>query len=423
MIKVVKKNKVLSREELEALEKNDLISRILQLEAYNFQLKQIMEKNANVKDVQKSHSSKRKFDFSKCHKRHILLKLYYLGWEYQGFATQENTTSTIEHHLFNALIQSCLIQSRETSNYHRCGRTDKGVSAYSQVISLDIRSSQTPNEQNDLDNFKKEIKYCKILNRLLPKNIRCLSWSPAAPDVSARFDCKWRCYKYFFPRGNMNISAMNAALKYMIGSHDFRNLCKMDVANGVTSYIRNILEAEITCATKEESNDIMGYDMCTLTIKSNAFLWHQIRCIVGILFLVGREQETPEIVQDLLDIEKCPCKPQYSLAHYTPLNLFYCEYDNTHWYTDITELEKVIKDLQEEWTNASVKCAMTRCMLNDLGTLFAKEISDVNFQPDSLLQGSEAKVYKPLMQRDTCESLENRIEHYTKKRRLEKTSQ
>lgn len=68
-----------------------------------------------------------------CHKRHILLKLYYLGWDYSGFATQENSGNTIEHHLFAALQKVCLIECRETSNYHRCGRTDKGVSAFSQV--------------------------------------------------------------------------------------------------------------------------------------------------------------------------------------------------------------------------------------------------------------------------------------------------
>jgi tRNA pseudouridine38/39 synthase len=30
---------------------------------------------------------------------------------------------------------------REGSNYHRCGRTDKGVSAFGQVISLDLRTN------------------------------------------------------------------------------------------------------------------------------------------------------------------------------------------------------------------------------------------------------------------------------------------
>lgn len=46
---------------------------------------------------------------------------------------QEDTTQTIENHLFHALTKSCLIESRETSQYHRCGRTDKGVSAFGQV--------------------------------------------------------------------------------------------------------------------------------------------------------------------------------------------------------------------------------------------------------------------------------------------------
>ena len=30
---------------------------------------------------------------------------------------------------------------RETSNYHRCGRTDKGVSALGQVVSIDLRTN------------------------------------------------------------------------------------------------------------------------------------------------------------------------------------------------------------------------------------------------------------------------------------------
>lgn len=187
------------------------------------------------------------FDF-RSHKRHIFLKFYYLGWDYQGFATQEDTTSTIEYHLFNALTKSCTIESRETSNYHRCGRTDKGVSAFSQVISVDVRSRLSLDNQGNLSD---EIRYCKILNRLLPKNIRCISWSPAAQELSARFDCNLRCYKYFFPRGNLNVEAMDKAAKFLIGSHDFRNLCKMDVGNGVISFVRNIQGAEVIYSPQE----------------------------------------------------------------------------------------------------------------------------------------------------------------------------
>lgn len=73
--------------------------------------------------------------------RHIALKILYLGWDYQGFAAQEDTDKTIETALFEALLKTKLIESRETSNYHRCGRTDKGVSAFGQVdnISLSLK--------------------------------------------------------------------------------------------------------------------------------------------------------------------------------------------------------------------------------------------------------------------------------------------
>lgn len=69
-------------------------------------------------------------------KRHILLKFLYFGWDYNGYASQVCTTETVEEHLMSALTRCCLIEKRETSNYHRCGRTDAGVTAFSQVISI-----------------------------------------------------------------------------------------------------------------------------------------------------------------------------------------------------------------------------------------------------------------------------------------------
>lgn len=181
-------------------------------------------------------------NYSYC-KRHILLKFYYLGWDYHGFTIQENNDNTIEHHLFTALLKSCCIESRESANYHRCGRTDKGVSAFYQVISLDIRSKLKPENQDKLSD---ELPYCKILNRLLPANIRCIAWCPVPSNFSARFDCKYRRYKYFFPKANLDIDAMDKAVKYAIGNHDFRNLCKMDVANGVTNFKRTVIDAKVS---------------------------------------------------------------------------------------------------------------------------------------------------------------------------------
>lgn len=81
----------------------------------------------------KKGGKERPFDFSAHPRRHVAVRLAYLGWSYHGFAVQDNTDNTVEAKLFEALLKTRLIQCRETSNYHRCGRTDKGVSAFSQV--------------------------------------------------------------------------------------------------------------------------------------------------------------------------------------------------------------------------------------------------------------------------------------------------
>lgn len=38
---------------------------------------------------------------------------------------------------------------------------------------------------------------------------------------------------------------MKIAAKKLIGEHDYRNLCKMDVGNGVVNYTRRILDTDI----------------------------------------------------------------------------------------------------------------------------------------------------------------------------------
>lgn len=51
---------------------------------------------------------------------------------------------------------------------------------------------------------------------------------------------------------------------------------------------------------------ISEYSIFVLCIKSKAFLWHQIRCIVGLLFLIGQGKEDPDIIDDLFDVENNP---------------------------------------------------------------------------------------------------------------------
>ncbi|KAK3921401.1 tRNA pseudouridine(38/39) synthase [Frankliniella fusca] len=413
-----------SRDELLAFSKEDLADHVLRLQASNVQLRNLMKKqigddSSNSTKSSSSNPQKREFDFTKHCKRHILLRILYLGWDYQGYATQEDTINTIEYHLFAALQKSCLVEDRQTSNYHRCGRTDKGVSSYGQVISIDVRSKLKEDYSLDSDPSK-ELPYCKILNRLLPSEIRAVAWRPAPSDFSARFDCVQRTYKYYFPKGSLNLDAMRKAAQYVMGTHDFRNLCKMDVGNGVVNYVREIRSICIEDFKGSVSQNNSKFDMMVLTLVGTAFLWHQVRCLVAILLLVGQGYEEPEVMLKLLDIETNPRKPQYSMASEVPLNLFHCQYsfDDSLWLVDEETISEVESSLQRIWTFSSVKTVMLMDMLNQISSLKTEGISNFDTS-QALLQGVKSKIYKPLLERQTCESLESRIQHYSKRRRLD----
>ncbi|XP_063234534.1 tRNA pseudouridine(38/39) synthase [Bacillus rossius redtenbacheri] len=420
-LKKMKKNES-SREDLEICSKQELIDKVLKLEAHVAQLKCVLGKNGREESQSATSKHKRPFDFTKCSQRHVFLKLLYLGWDYRGLACQEDSQRTVEHHLFAALAKTCLVRSRETSSYHRCGRTDKGVSAFCQVVSLDVRSCLSAAElESSPATVRGELPYARMLNRVLPKDIRVLAWCPVPAGASARFDCKLRTYKYFFPRGNLDIQAMNTAAQCVVGTHDFRNLCKMDVANGVVTFTRRVLSAQVhvrhSDSLHSSSKSGSGYDLCELTLVGQAFLWHQVRCIMGILLLVGEGKEQPEIIKQLLDVENYPRKPQYCLASDFPLNLFHCEFEHSDWCVDSQNIAEVITTLQSVWTNLSVRATMVRAMLTECEAM--TEDGPIASQSSSLLQGVKAKVYQPLLQRQTCDSLESRINHYVKKQKLE----
>lgn len=93
-----------------------------------------------------------------------------------------------------------------------------------QVITIDLRSTQfcgglgvTLPKNVDAGTKNKaavsELPYVKMLNRVLPQDIRILDWAPAAEGFSARFDCQSRTYRYYFPRGCLDVALMAEAAK------------------------------------------------------------------------------------------------------------------------------------------------------------------------------------------------------------------
>ena len=375
--------------------------------------------------MSKKNKKQRDFDHNSYCKRHVAFHVCYLGWAYHGFAVQETTGKTVESELFRALTLCKLIQSRETSNYHRCGRTDKGVSAFQQVITIDVRSNLTEGKgvfdfegctasERKL-NSDKEIDYCKLLNANLPPDIQVIAWSPCENrEFSARFDCVSRTYKYFFPRGDLCLDKLRSASQRLLGENDFRNFCKMDVAHGVVNYNRSISAVEAKAL--DETNN--PFDMCELTITGKAFLWHQIRCVVAVLFRVASGKENEQVISDLLNVEENPRRPQYAIASEIPLNLFESQHQpDLEWIYEPEAVETTMHQLMELWTEHSVKTTMLMTVLDRIAASTKFDLSSSTKQTDFLYGLGKAKQYTPLMEMLKCPSLDEKLSAPSAKRR------
>ncbi|KXL48816.1 hypothetical protein M433DRAFT_62901 [Acidomyces richmondensis BFW] len=375
----------------------DLLKRITDLEA---QLRSLHRSHATsaspplIPPAKKIKKAAKTFDASKYHTRVIALKFAYIGSNYNGFEHHSNNKTplpTIEEVLWKALRKTKLIfpdfrrvggNEEEVcwdgTEYSKCGRTDRGVSAFGQVIGLRVRSSrpksiskmgaleekmrnnaarsgtESPHHNasdgletnlciedhtvSGWDPIRDELPYIQLINRVLPPDIRILAWCPnPPPNFSARFNCKERRYRYFFTNpafpsapgsseGRLDISAMERAAKKYEGLHDFRNFCKIDPSKQISNFERRIFHAGIHKVQQTLPNIryISQPELYYFEVRGSAFLWHQVRHLVAILFLIGQHYEAPELVDELLDIEKCPSRPMYDMASDAPLVLWDC---------------------------------------------------------------------------------------------------
>ncbi|KAF2198829.1 pseudouridine synthase [Delitschia confertaspora ATCC 74209] len=396
------------------------------------------------------------FDFSKYSTRLIALKFAYLGQRYNGFEHHKNNKTplpTIEEEIWKALMKTRLINPTpvqegedtqgdrpknsnrippealerdgadvnwEGCEYSKCGRTDRGVSAFGQVIGIRVRSNrpapkaakpsavmdaaqetedistgsewrplepeteqQSESKEPPFDPIANELPYIQILNRVLPPDIRILAWCPnPPPDFSARFSCKERRYKYFFTNpcftpvpgssglypsqtpnadilreGWLDIEAMREGCRNLVGLHDFRNFCKIDVSKQITNFQRRIFHADIeeicplsmpafigSNSLQQSTSSAEQPKIYAFVVHGSAFLWHQVRSLIAILFRVGQGLESPDLVKQLLDIKANPTRPKYEMASDAPLVLWDCIFpakeevqdsnDREHGYVD-----------------------------------------------------------------------------------------
>ena len=128
---------------------------------------------------------------------------------------------------------------------------------------------------------------------------------------------------------------MRDAASRLVGTHDFRNLCKMDV-DAVCNFLRRIEaftvdpEGEVAQQPHQPGGSQLPQQgrLWAFNVTGTAFLWHQVRCMAALLLLVGRRAEAPSVIDALLDVAALPGKPAYEMAPEEPLLLFACGYDH-----------------------------------------------------------------------------------------------
>jgi tRNA pseudouridine38/39 synthase len=291
----------------------------------------------------------------------IALLVAYLGFDYHGLARQESTAETIEQHIISALHSAELIPKNPTIS--KCGRTDAGVSAFGQVMGVHVRSNIVGRPASK---EPREFNYTAMVNTFLPPDIRVLAWAKTGPDFDARFSCQSRTYKYYFARGDLDIQAMIKGCSYFVGRHNFRNFCK--VTKEVSEYERTILRAEIL-PLDILPNNVPSMDMYVFIVEGHAFLYHQVRCMMGMLLRVGQRACTPETIQDMLQLSKCPAKPAYNMASEIPLTLWKCSYDPSVLSWDIKdekEHSKIVRHFIERTHHYYMRGVTVASMLHSL---------------------------------------------------------
>ena len=212
------------------------------------------------------------------------IEISYDGSLFHGFQKQ-TSVRTVQSEIEDSLK---LITNDYELNY--AGRTDAGVHARSQIISL--KTSQNLNSS-----------FFNSLNSVLGDEIKIKKFQKVKDSFHPRFEAKSRVYKYFL-QGNNNGSPYNRDYRYLVrtpievsqlksiegiflGTKNFKNYSKL--RKDQDPY-REILKSEWS-----KYNDYFIY-----TIEGSSFLHNMVRSIVGCQLAVLENKVTKKELKESL---------------------------------------------------------------------------------------------------------------------------
>lgn len=218
----------------------------------------------------------------------LLVKLKFIGTNYVGWQVQKNGIS----------VQQCVQDAIEKLYGVRvdvtgCSRTDSGVHANGYCLCFTPPVSVTPH------------RVLAALNHVLPDDMGVSECIEVPDDFHPRYNAvaKEYIYKiyggrarnpflnglsYHYP-GKLNISLINEASQYIVGTHDFRSF----MANGskIIDTVRTVYYCNFTAKD--------GY--CELRICGDGFLYNMVRIIVGTLLAVNEGKISADDITDIIN--------------------------------------------------------------------------------------------------------------------------
>ena len=211
----------------------------------------------------------------------LKLTLEYDGTEFRGWARQPGLR-TVE----SAIREALDAVFPRWDGLAVAGRTDTGVHATGQVVSVDVEGGPPPERAAD------------ALNAALPDDVAVVGSDEASAEFHARFSARSRSYRYRIRTGRrsplearralhwarpVEITDLRASAALVVGEHDFRAFTPTETQHDV--FLRNVLAADWEA----------GGDGLEFTITADSFLRHMVRTLVGTML------EAPDRIGGLLD--------------------------------------------------------------------------------------------------------------------------
>ena len=224
----------------------------------------------------------------------------YYGWQKQvGFVSVQ---STIEEVLSKVYDSPITITGSD--------RTDAGVHALRQYFHFDTE------KEKDL----KQLAYA--LNKMLPEDIKILSFEKVADDFHARYNAKRKIYEYRIVLKNkdpfqdqlayvypmdFDFDLFKSALDKFVGKHNFQDFTSKEEDEG--GFVREIYEIKVD---KKDNN-------ISVVFEGNGFMRYQIRNMVGAALNIANKKEG----LDFIDYHLKEDKNREIISYKAPANGLY----------------------------------------------------------------------------------------------------